>query len=597
MENLIPVLNKLQEVFAAVGAHSVELPQIVVVGCQSAGKSSVLESVVQRDFLPRGNDICTRRPLLMQLIHIDETYTPKEWGEFAHKPGVKFSDFDKIRQEIEEETDRICGTNKGVVDQEIILKIFSPNVLTLTMVDLPGLTKVAIEDQPKDIAEQIHKMVMRYIVNKNAIILAISPANQDLANSDSLVIAREVDPEGDRTIGVITKLDIMDKGTNARDILLNRVYPLKLGYIGVVNRSQADIVSKRKVGEAAAAERRFFEQNEAYRDIASNCGCQFLAQTLNQILMNHIKNKLPSLYSQIADLLAAKRLELEKYGSTLGNTLEEQQVFLFELVSKYMDEFNGRLFGFSDQLSRKHIAGGAIINSQLVDEFPQKMLQIKSVKELDENTVKNLMKQQAGLSQSMFFPEATFHTLVRLEIEKLRPVCVEAIESAKRAVLDIHEKIEIEELKRFVSLKDSITRYADEVMNEATRNATTFAKQMIDIQKAFINPNHPDFQCKQQMEIFNSAGSDNVSMLIDLVHKYYIIVRKQLIDAIPKAIYRFMIHDAEKNLRFTLVEKLVLQPDINEDPQVVEKRRSCIRLIEALEKASNVLAEVRKAHI
>ena len=202
--------------------------------------------------------------------------------------------------------------------------------MNLTLVDLPGLTKIAVEGQPENIAEQIEKMVMDYIRPKNAIILAVSPANMDLANSDSLIAARRVDPTGDRTIGVITKIDIMDRGTNARDILLNKVYPLKLGYIGVINRSQADINSRKSITASADAEMRFFKSNEAYADIAENCGTQFLSKTLNQIL-KHIKTQIPSLYTLINDMLAQKKLELAKYGDTLGDSLEEQQAELFRM--------------------------------------------------------------------------------------------------------------------------------------------------------------------------------------------------------------------------------------------------------------------------
>lgn len=91
----------------------------------------------------------------------------------------------------------------------INLRIFSPNVLTLTLVDLPGLTKVPVGDQPRDIERQIRDMILKYITKPNAIILAVTSANTDLANSDGLKLAREVDPEGARTIGVLTKVDLM----------------------------------------------------------------------------------------------------------------------------------------------------------------------------------------------------------------------------------------------------------------------------------------------------------------------------------------------------------------------------------------------------
>jgi dynamin 1-like protein len=113
--------------------------------------------------------------------------------------------------------------------------------------------------------------------------LAVSPANVDLANSDSLKLARSVDPQGKRTIGVLTKLDLMDAGTNALDILTGRVYPLKLGFIGIVNRSQQDINSEKSMGDALESETEFFKNHPAYRNISYKNGTKYLAKTLNQV--------------------------------------------------------------------------------------------------------------------------------------------------------------------------------------------------------------------------------------------------------------------------------------------------------------------------
>lgn len=122
-----------------------------------------------RDFLPRGSGIVTRRPLVLQLINIEassddvstqETNLAPEWAEFLHSPGHRFTDFDAVRKEIETETVRVAGINKGISRLPIHLKIFSPNVLNLTMVDLPGLTKIPIGDQPTDIEKQIRNLVL-----------------------------------------------------------------------------------------------------------------------------------------------------------------------------------------------------------------------------------------------------------------------------------------------------------------------------------------------------------------------------------------------------------------------------------------------------
>lgn len=137
-------------------------------------------------------------------------------------------------------------------------------------------------------------MVIRLVLLRSetraspSVILAVSPANVDLANSESLKLARSVDPQGRRTIGVLTKLDLMDAGTNALDILTGRVYPLKLGFIGVVNRSQQDINSEKSMPDALDSETEFFKNHPAYRNIAHKNGTKYLAQTLNKVNMTYL---------------------------------------------------------------------------------------------------------------------------------------------------------------------------------------------------------------------------------------------------------------------------------------------------------------------
>jgi dynamin 1-like protein len=117
------------------------------------------------------------------------------------------------------------------------LKIYSKTVVDLTLVDLPGITKIPTGDQPQDIEARITDMALKFITPKASIIMAVCAANVDLANSDALKLAKRVDPYGERTIGVITKIDLMDEGTNALDLLAGKFYILKLGYIGVICRS------------------------------------------------------------------------------------------------------------------------------------------------------------------------------------------------------------------------------------------------------------------------------------------------------------------------------------------------------------------------
>lgn len=186
-------------------------------------------------------------------------------------------------------------------------------MLNLTLVDLPGITKVPVGDQPPDIEQQIRHMILDFISKDNCLILAVSPANTDLANSDALKLAREVDPSGNRTIGVITKLDLMDEGTDARDILENRVLPLKRGYVGVVNRSQKDIDGRKDIRAALMAERQFFLAHPAYRHIAERMGTGYLQKTLNQQLTNHIRDTLPALRNKLQSTLLSLEKEVAEY--------------------------------------------------------------------------------------------------------------------------------------------------------------------------------------------------------------------------------------------------------------------------------------------
>lgn len=236
-----------------------------------------------------------------------------EWGEFLHCKGKKFVDFNEIRLEIEAETDRMTGGNKGISNIPINLRVYSPNVLNLTLIDLPGLTKVPIGDQPADIENQIKSMIFQFIRKDTCLILAVTPANTDLANSDALKLAKEVDPQGVRTIGVITKLDLMDEGTDARDILENKLLPLRRGYIGVVNRSQKDIDGRKDIHQALKAERDFFLSHASYRHLADRLGTPYLQRVLNQQLTNHIRDTLPALRDKLQKQMLALEKDVEQF--------------------------------------------------------------------------------------------------------------------------------------------------------------------------------------------------------------------------------------------------------------------------------------------
>ena len=216
---------------------------------------------------------------------------------FAHKPTKQFYDFDEVRNEIVSQTERETGTGVCVTDKPINLKIYSPNVVNLTLIDLPGITRNPVGDQPRNIEEILRNMVVRFIREPSCIIMAVTAANTDLALSDAIQLAKEYDPTGERTIGVITKVDIMDRGTDASEIFEGRVIPLRLGYVGVINRSQSDIDTRKDMHRQWEDERRFFQTY--YPQYSSRMGTQYLRERLNELLVNHISGSLPDIIAKV----------------------------------------------------------------------------------------------------------------------------------------------------------------------------------------------------------------------------------------------------------------------------------------------------------
>jgi len=498
MDQLIPVINKLQDVFNVLGSDPLDLPQIVVVGSQSSGKSSVLEAIVGRDFLPRGSGIVTRRPLVLQLIHLppsinDDTESDVEWGEFLHKPNEMYHDFDKIREEIERETDRTTGKNKGISETPINLKIYSSHVLNLTLVDLPGITRVPIGDQPPDIEKQIRRMVQHYIDRPNAIILAITAANTDLTNSDALQMAKEFDPEGQRTIGVITKIDIMDKGTNALDALMGRVVPLKLGFIGVVNRSQQDIIKKKSIRDALTDEKNFFAEHPQYKNISKRLGTGYLSKNLNKTLITHIRNTLPELKSKVNKMLADAQQEMMTYGDPMYDGKVSRGALLLQIITRFCGQYSDIIDGKFPEMSTTEIYGGARISYIFNDTFGKCLDSINPIEGLGTDDIRTAMRNATGPKAALFVPEQSFELLVRGQISRLEDPCQQCVELVFEELQRMVSQVESKELLRFTNLRSAVVEVVNNLLVKYKTPTKEMIQNLINIEMGFINTAHPDF--------------------------------------------------------------------------------------------------------
>uniref|UniRef100_A0A663NA08 Dynamin-1-like protein n=1 Tax=Athene cunicularia TaxID=194338 RepID=A0A663NA08_ATHCN len=471
-----------------------------------SGKSSVLESLVGRDLLPRGTGVVTRRPLILQLVHVspedgrktagdengkcDPRVYAEEWGKFLHTKNKIYTDFDEIRQEIENETERISGNNKGISPEPIHLKIFSSNVVNLTLVDLPGMTKVPVGDQPKDIELQIRELILQFISNPNSIILAVTAANTDMATSEALKIAREVDPDGRRTLAVITKLDLMDAGTDAMDVLMGRVIPVKLGIIGVVNRSQLDINNKKSVADSIRDEYGFLQKK--YPSLANRNGTKYLARTLNRLLMHHIRDCLPELKTRINVLAAQYQSLLNSY----GEPVEDKSATLLQLITKFATEYCNTIEGTAKYIETSELCGGARICYIFHETFGRTLESVDPLGGLNTIDILTAIRNATGPRPALFVPEVSFELLVKRQIKRLEEPslrCVELVHEEMQRIIQHCSNYSTQELLRFPKLHDAIVEVVTCLLRRRLPVTNEMVHNLVAIELAYINTKHPDF--------------------------------------------------------------------------------------------------------
>ncbi|NXN64958.1 DYN2 protein, partial [Himantopus himantopus] len=424
-----------------------------------------------------------------------------EYAEFLHCKSKKFTDFDEVRQEIEAETDRVTGTNKGISPVPINLRVYSPHVLNLTLIDLPGITKVPVGDQPQDIEYQIKDMILQFISRESSLILAVTPANMDLANSDALKMAKEVDPQGLRTIGVITKLDLMDEGTDARDVLENKLLPLRRGYIGVVNRSQKDIDGKKDIRAALAAERKFFLSHPAYRHMADRMGTPHLQKVLNQQLTNHIRETLPSLRSKLQSQLLSLEKEVEEYKNFRPDDPTRKTKALLQMVQQFGVDFEKRIEGSGDQVDTLELSGGARINRIFHERFPFELVKMefdeKDLRREISYAIKNIhgvrqVSERRGRGTGLFTPDLAFEAIVKKQVVKLKEPCLKCVDLVIQELINTVRQC-TSKLGSYPRLREETERIVTTHIREREGKTKDQILLLIDIELSYINTNHEDF--------------------------------------------------------------------------------------------------------
>lgn len=350
-------------------SEALVLPSIVVIGSQSSGKSSVLEAIVGHEFLPKGSNMITRRPIELTLVNTPDAQA--EYGEFPALGLGKITDFAHIQKTLTDLNLAVPAAD-CVSDDPIQLSIYSPNVPDLSLIDLPGYIQVSGLDQPTELKQKIADLCDKYIQPPN-VILAISAADVDLANSTALRSSRRVDPRGERTIGVVTKMDLVDPARGA-SILGDERYPLRLGYVGVVSRvPQASGLFSRGSGNITNAitknENAFFSAHPL--EFGETSDLEVGTTTLRKKLMHVLEQTMASSLQGTSDAI---RQELEEVTYEFKVQYNDRPLSAESYLAESLDAFKHSFKEFADSFGRPQVKEllKAELNQQVLDLLAQR---------------------------------------------------------------------------------------------------------------------------------------------------------------------------------------------------------------------------------
>ena len=623
LRKLINLIDQLRD--CGVNEY-IKLPRICSLGTQSSGKSSVLESIVGLDFLPRGDGVVTRRPLELRLCHINHG---EPWAVFEERKGTKFTDFIKVRETIEALTDEVCQTDKNIVDKPIVLNVYSQTCPDLTLVDLPGVTRVPVGKQPKNIEEITKNMATRYIEDPLTIILCVIAANSDIATSDGLKLAKEIDTTGSRTLGVLTKLDIMDAGTDAKKALLNEEIPLKLGYVGVKNRSKQDLNNKLSMAETSRKEKEFFNSHPVYKNLPpGHLGTDVLINKLTKIYFRIIRENLPRIIKAINDRVKQAEEELQSLGTPMPTDDAGKMSLLWNMINEYCDIFRNILQGkyTNKRLSFLEGEGGfkiKILYKKLLEEFTG---DYKATAGYTDENINYALTIHEGDSIPGFPSVDAFIFLLRPQLEKLK----EPIEDCFLNVFQYLDFLSGKILeKTFTRFPQAINELTDLVTNYLTeeRDKTKYLVDSIvdmEINYLFTNdyeylnnfttfiPKHQRAPINNNMENKNQESGNNNQMNNEIrpqppldaknifikeirnrIEAYFKLIVRNLRDSIPKIMGNFLVKEIEENMQLKLYNKLYNAREItdllSEPESVAERRKELNDMIKVMRNAQKII--------
>ena len=516
-----------------------------------------------------------------------------------------------VKQKIEKLTDKICGNSKNIVNKPIILTVYSSWVPNLTLVDLPGITRVAIEGQPENIEEITKKMAMRYCQDSKTIILCVIPANQDLSTQDSINMARKLDPQGKRTLGVLTKVDLMDEGTDCSKILLNQEIKLKLGYVAVKGRSQMDIKRNIKVVEAKKKEREFFARHPVYSSMPSKyLGTTSLIGSLSEVFFSVVKSELPKIKNEISMRKRDCKDKLEFMGEDFPETEELKLELIFHLVRRFKQMFETEVNGkYSHEnakeakKSKNKNKGQDRISFQIQEIYEGFFSEytkpgFKVCDEYSDADIKKAVEYYHGDSIPGFPSFDSFLYLVDPMLKKLSFPITSMLKECSKIIESIGGDMIRNVFGKFVRLQEIIMRIFSDFIKKRTSDTRKILLNLIACEENYIFTNDLamyDAAVDDQAALRTAVETNNV-LIYELrvkVNRYFNIVVRNLRDSIPKIIGRFLMQKVNERLEFEILNKLnqinYCLDTLEENPSVTDERKKLKKMFSVLSNAEDLL--------
>lgn len=596
LRHLVNLVDELRDI----GLNKyINLPRICVAGTQSSGKSSVLEGIIGLDFLPRGDGIVTRRPIEFRLSMLrgdDETEEVKPYIIFDGND-EKFFDFERAREHIQQLTNIRAGQNKGIVDDPIVLSVFSPDCPDLSLIDLPGVTRVPLKnsDQTDDIEVLTKDMIMRYASDPRTIILAVVAANVDMSTSDALQLARRADPKGVRTLGVITKIDLMDRGSNAVAMLQNDEVPLRLGYTGVKNRSQKDIADGISIKDALKIEHQYFSEHKVYKHIDPKLwGVPSLVDKLTKVLYRHINTVLPDLKAEISSRIKTVAAKLEALGSSAPKDMTERVHMLWQMTTDYCEVFGGIIKG--RYVSRLHdfVEKDAVTGVQIrtiFNELLESFITQKVFDQLTDYEIDQAIQMHEGDSLPGFPSPDTFEYLILPQLKKLVPPSIECLERVQQTLELLSMKVAQRVFTRFPRLYEKVLALSKQIFLEETERARDVLEKYVESETLYIFTNDPQYLADKMddkaensksggyvvdkaVQITQATGkvitsaidaaqgkkrrysSQFIQEIRRRLNVYFGIVLRNMRDSVPKIIGHFLVRNVQQNMQYRIYTAL-----------------------------------------